>query len=225
MTVAVIADCHLGGPGGGAEPLVEQLRALPEQGCRRCILLGDVFHVWVAYRHFETPEVAAVLAALRQLRRQGVRVEYVEGNRDFFLAGSPYADAFDRIATEIPFSAAGVRYLAVHGDGLNDRDYAYRFWRWLSKSPPVRFLIRHTPKRLAHRLVHSTEQRLAQTNFKHKYRLPEEVIRAYAARRLAEGHDVLLLGHFHAARSWPVPGGEVRLLDAWFNSRQVEWFR
>ena len=46
-----------------------------------------------------------------------------------------------------------------------------------------------------------------------------------AERRLAEGHDVLLLGHFHEPRVWPVAGGEVRLLDAWFRSREVEWLR
>jgi hypothetical protein len=40
---------------------------------------------------------------------------------------------------------------------------------------------------------------------------------------LASGHDVLMLGHFHEPLSWGVAGGEVRILDAWFNSRAVEW--
>lgn len=225
MSVAVITDCHLGGPGGEAEPLIEQLRALPEQGCRRVILLGDIFHVWIGARRFETPEVAAVVPELRRLREMGLRVEYVEGNRDFFLQGSPYAEAFDRIAFEIPFSVGGVRYLAVHGDGLNDRDLQYRFWRWLSKSWLSRGLVTRIPRRLAQRTIDSTEARLAKTNFKHKAQVPEAVIRRYAQERLTEGHDVLLLGHFHEPRHWQVEGGEVRLLDAWFRSQRVEWFR
>lgn len=225
MSVALIADAHLSGPGGPAGPLVAQLEALPAQGCRRLVLMGDLFQAWVGFRSFETPDVAAVVAALRKLREQGVRVEYVEGNRDFFLAGSPYAGAFDRIALETSFEVGGVRYLAVHGDGLNDKDWKYRFWRWLSKSAPVRLAVGGIPRRLAHRLVHSTEQRLSQTNFKHRVNLPEAAIRGYAERRLAEGHDVLLLGHFHEPRVWRVAGGEVRLLDAWFRSRAVEWLR
>ena len=36
--------------------------------------------------------------------------------------------------------------------------------------------------------------------------------------------DVLLLGHFHEERTWPVGNGEVRLLEAWFKSRRVERF-
>jgi UDP-2,3-diacylglucosamine hydrolase len=225
MSIALISDAHLGGPGGPAGPLVAQLRALPGQGCRRLVLMGDLFQAWVGFRSFETEDVRAVVAALRDLRARGVRIDYVEGNRDFFLAGSPYADAFDRVALETAFEVGGVRYLAVHGDGLNDQDWKYRFWRRLSKSAPVRLAVRATPRALANRMVHSTERRLSRTNFKHRAALPEAAIRAYAERRLAEGHDVLLLGHFHEPRVWQVKGGEVRMLDAWFRSREVEWLR
>jgi UDP-2,3-diacylglucosamine hydrolase len=223
MSVAIIADAHLGGPGGPAGPLIEQLQNLPAQGCRRLILLGDIFQAWVGFRHFETRDITAVVEALRDLRRLGIEIDYIEGNRDFYLEGSPYADAFDRIGLETSFEENGVRYLAVHGDGLNERDWQYRFWRWLSKSAPVRLLIRSIPSALAHRIVHSTEARLSQTNFKHKVQLPEAAIRRYAERRLGEGYDVLLLGHFHEPQVWQVRGGEVRLLDAWYKSRRVEW--
>jgi UDP-2,3-diacylglucosamine hydrolase len=221
--IALVADSHLSGPGGPAGPLLEQLTALPAQGCGRLILMGDIFQAWIGSPRFETADSAKVVDALRDLRRRGIRIDYVEGNRDFFLKDSVYADAFDGVVLETTFEVDGVRYLAVHGDGLNDRDWKYRFWRWLSKSAPVRFLVFHIPRRLAHRMVHSTERRLSQTNFKHRAVLPEEAIRRYAERRLSEGHDVLLLGHFHEPRTWTVKGGEVRLLDAWFRSRQVEW--
>jgi UDP-2,3-diacylglucosamine hydrolase len=224
MPVAVVADAHLGGPGGEAGPLVRQLDALLDQDCDRLVLLGDIFHVWVGDRRYETAEVRAVAAAIERLRAGGLPVDYVEGNRDFFLDRGPYASLFDRLAAEVTFEAAGIRYLAVHGDGLNDRDWQYRFWRWLSKSLPCRLAVLNMPNRLAQRFVTSTEARLGRTNFKHKRRVPKEVIRAYGARRLREGHDVLLLGHFHAPHAWPTGSGEVRVLDAWFNSRRVEWF-
>lgn len=222
--VAVVADSHLSGPGGPAGPLIDQLEALPDQGYGRLVLLGDIFQAWIGSSRFETADISALAASLRSLRRRGLRIDYIEGNRDFYLKDSPYADAFDFVGTEVAFEAGGKRYLAVHGDGINDRDWQYRFWRKLSKSAPVRLAVTRIPRPLAHRLVHSTEQRLSQTNFKHKSRLPEAEIRAYAERRLAQGHDVLLLGHFHEARLWQVQGGEVRVLEAWFSSRRVELF-
>ncbi|MEM9554665.1 MAG: UDP-2,3-diacylglucosamine diphosphatase [Acidobacteriota bacterium] len=223
MSIAVVADAHLGGPGGDGDELAAQLRELPQRGCRRLVLLGDIFHVWVGSRRFETPEVRKLMPVLRGLRDRGVRVDYIEGNRDFFLDTSPYVDAFDSIGLELSFEVGGRRVLAVHGDGLNDRDRQYRAWRWLSKSPPVRFLVLRLPDALAQRAVAGTEQRLAQTNFKHRDRLPEESIVAYGTRRLGEGHDLLLLGHFHEPRLWQLERGAVRVVDAWFRSRRVEW--
>jgi UDP-2,3-diacylglucosamine hydrolase len=220
--VALLADAHLGGPGGPAAPLIAQLAALPGAGVGRLVLLGDLFQAWVGFRRFETRDIAAVVETLRALRRQGMRIDCIEGNRDFFLAGSPYADAFDDIGSEVSFHAGGCRYLAVHGDDLNDEDWQYRFWRRLSKSDLTRWLASRLPASVARRLVDTTERRLSRTNFRHRHRLPEAAIRRYAEHRLAEGYDVLLVGHFHEARTWPVAGGEVRLLTAWFRSREIE---
>jgi len=131
--------------------------------------------------------------------------------------------AFDVTSTEFSCSSEGRRVLFVHGDGLNDRDRKYRFWRWLSKSAPVRATMRGLPSAVARRLVAKTERGLADTNFRHKSRIPEEAVRRYARRRIAEGYDLVVLGHFHEARTWRVDGGEVRLLEAWFRSRRIEW--
>lgn len=223
MSVALIADAHLGGPGGDAGPLVAQLDALPAQGARRLVLMGDIFQGWVGFERFETDAVRQVVAALRRLRVAGVRVDYIEGNRDFFLAGGPYADAFDTVCREVAFTAGGKRYLAVHGDGLDHRDWKYRFWRRASKSALSRMVVSWTPRGLARRLVDSTERSLSKTNRKHKRQIPRDVLQAYAEERLAEGHDALLVGHFHEEHRWPVDGGEVWLLEAWYDSRRVEW--
>lgn len=224
MPVAVVADAHLGGPGGDAGPLVEQLEALSERDCERLVLLGDMMQAWIGFERFETDEVRELVAVLRRLRARGIPVHYVEGNRDFFLDRSPYADAFATLGTEYAFTTDGVRYLVVHGDGLDERDRQYHLWRKLSKSALSRLVVGRIPHRFAQRLVRSTEARLSYTNMKHKREIPEDVVRRYGERRLAEGYDVLLLGHFHEPRRYEVPGGEVRILDAWFHSHRVEWF-
>jgi UDP-2,3-diacylglucosamine hydrolase len=224
MSTAVIADAHIGGPGGPPAPLIRQLEELGDGPCRRLILLGDLFHVWVGDRRYETPEIRSVVEALGTLKEKGVRLDYVEGNRDFFIGRGPYAELFDQVGSEVVFTAGGKRYLAVHGDGLNDADYMYRFWHWLSKSPLSRFMMHNLPGPLARTAVHQTEHQLAKTNFKHKSHIPEKVILEYAERRLGTDYDVLVLGHFHEPKTWQVSAGEVHLLDAWYRSQRVEWF-
>ncbi len=223
MSVAIIADCHLGGPGGDAEPLLAQLEEFEDRGCRHVVLMGDIFHVWVGKRSFETPLIRQVLAAFERLRKAGIKLDYIEGNRDFFIGQGPYASVFDTVATEITFEVEGTKYLAVHGDGLNDRDRQYLFWRWFSKSLPVRWAVSILPPPLARYLMHSSEAKLAKTNFKHKANIPRDAILRYAAGRLPGNFDVLILGHFHEARVWPSGEGEVRIIDAWFNHHHIEW--
>jgi len=221
--IAVVADAHVGGPGGAVEPLLAQLDELSPERCEQVVFLGDIFQVWVGLSRFETAEIRAFLACVANLRKRGLRTIYLEGNRDFFIAKGAVAAAFDVASTEFSCTSDGRRVLFVHGDGLNDRDRKYRFWRWLSKSAPARATMRGLPSAVARRLVAKTERGLADTNFRHKSRIPEEAVRRYARRRIAEGHDLVVLGHFHEARTWQVDGGEVRLLEAWFRSRRIEW--
>lgn len=220
---ALLADAHVGGPGGGGADLVRQLEELEPGRCDLLLVLGDLFHVWVGDARYETDEIRLLVPALEGVRRRGIEIRYVEGNRDFFLDDSVYAGCFDSISREHAFECGGLRYLAVHGDGLNDRDWRYRFWRRLSKNAVSRAAARRLPASLAGRLVNGMDRRLARTNFEHKVRIPEQVIQRYAETRLREGHDVLLLGHFHQPRRWRVSGGEVRVVDAWFRARALEW--
>ena len=55
------------------------------------------------------------------------------------------------------------------------------------------------------------EARLYRSNFKHKTRLPVEMIRAFAERRFREGVDAPL-GHFHKSWTGQVGSGRVEIL-------------
>jgi UDP-2,3-diacylglucosamine hydrolase len=223
VAVALLADAHVGGPGGRGDDLARELDALEAGSCELLLILGDLFHVWVGDARYETEEIQRMLPVLDAVRQRGVETRYLEGNRDFFLEDSRYARHFDSVELEHAFERAGVRYLAVHGDGIDEHDWRYRFWRGLSKNPVMRVASRLLPAALARRVVHGMDRRLAETNFEHKVRIPEAAIRRYGEKRLAEGHDVLLLGHFHHPRRFAVAGGEVRVLDAWFKRRSLEW--
>jgi UDP-2,3-diacylglucosamine hydrolase len=217
---AVFADCHVGRSPGDERPFLEALEAARRRGAQAITLLGDVFHFFIAHPKFETPAVRAFLNEVERLAGEGVPVTYVEGNRDFFLRGS-YAERYFRgVVSEELFQAGPRRFLATHGDLLNDRDYPYRFWRFLSKNRVSRAAVGLVPRGPANRFVWGVEARLYRTNFKHKTRLPFETIRAFARRRFREGVDVLLLGHFHRSWSEEVDGGRVEILPAFVEERR-----
>jgi len=217
---AVFADCHVGRRPGDEGPFLHALDAARARGVRQITLLGDIFHFFIAHPKFETPAIARFLEKARAFKDAGLPITYVEGNRDFFLRGSYAESAFGGVCDEQTFEQGGRRFLATHGDLLNEKDLPYRFWRFLSKNPVSRAALSVVPKETGNRLVWKTEARLYRSNFKHKTRLPVEMIRAFAERRFRRGVDVLLLGHFHKSWTEDVAGGRVEILPAFVDERR-----
>lgn len=217
---AVFADCHVGRRPGDEGPFLSALEQAARRGARSISLLGDIFHFFIAHPKFETPAIASFLTTVQRLNEQGVPVVYVEGNRDFFLRGSYVEHYFRQVADEETFDAGGRRFFLTHGDLINERDVPYRFWRALSKNPVSRAALDFVPKEAGNRLVWKVEARLYRSNFKHKTRLPFDLIRAFARRRFAEGIDVVLLGHFHKSWAEEIGGGRVEILPAFVDERQ-----
>ena len=222
--IAIVADAHIGGPGGSGAELYRQLEELPQSGCTDLLLLGDLFHVWVGSTKYENQAIRQFIKLTGDLRARGIRIHYVEGNRDFFLDDSPYRQAFDRYGMELEFALdGGQRVLAIHGDRVNWADKRHMFWSGFSKSALVRTLMRRLPYRLARWLVDYAEREIAKTNRKHRIEIPEVALRQFGERRMTGDVDLVVMGHFHEPASLAVEGGEVRLIDAWYHSRRVEW--
>ena len=217
---AVFADCHVGRRPDDEGPFLDALERVADRGASAISLLGDIFHFFIAHPKFETVAIRRFLDTVDRLAKRGVPVTYVEGNRDFFLRGSYVEHHFREVCNEETFDVAGRRFLLAHGDLLNEADVPYRFWRALSKNPLARASLSLIPKRLGNRLVWKTEARLYRSNFKHKTRLPVEMIRQFALRRFAEGFDAILLGHFHKSWTEDVGGGRIEILPAFVDERR-----
>lgn len=219
--IFVIGDSHIGladGDEAGIVAWVERLKALRP---RALYLNGDVFHYFIGHRNFVTRSVEAFFAALRGLRDSGVAVHYVEGNRDFFLEGSLAETAVTEISLRQDIRAGDKRYLVIHGDMINDRDHMYRFWRWLSKNPLMKLGVMLIPKRIAKSIVDEMERKLAKTNFKHRYRIPTDIMERYGRARAAEGYDAVVFGHFHKKLEIPAGEATVYVLPAWFDGGEA----
>jgi UDP-2,3-diacylglucosamine pyrophosphatase LpxH len=217
---AVFADCHVGRRPDDDAPFLQALDRAARDGAKSISLLGDIFHFFIAHKKFETPAITRFLRRAEELRARGVAVTYIEGNRDFFLRGSYVEPYFQSICDEETFEVGDKRFLLTHGDLLNEADLPYRFWRFLSKNRVSRFCLNFVPKAAGNRLVWRTEARLHRANFKHKQRLPVDMIRRFARRRFDRGIDVLLLGHFHKSWTEPLGRGRVEILPAFVEERR-----
>lgn len=176
-------------------------------------ILGDLFNLWFGYRKFGLPHHQRVVRALESLRDRGVRIFYVEGNRDFHLRRAHLGRPFHQVAEDHHVETfRGWRIWATHGDEINLEDRQYRMWKAVSKSAPVYGAFSLLPGSWGMKLGESLERRLSGTNLEHKGEFPLDHCRRYARRVMEQGCQALVLGHFHEERK--IPLGEVNGREA-----------
>jgi UDP-2,3-diacylglucosamine hydrolase len=218
--IFVIGDSHIGLSDGSETPILSWLDRMAALRPRALYLNGDLFHYLIADPKFYTSSVANVFARFRALRDSGIAIHYVEGNRDFFLHGSFAEEAVTDVALEFAITAGDRKYLIVHGDMINDRDIPYRFWRWASKNAMSKFALNFIPRKVARGFVDRIENRLSDSNFKHKYQLPIERMKAYGRTRGAEGFTHIVFGHFHEKLVLE-DATTVTVLPAWYETGEA----
>jgi UDP-2,3-diacylglucosamine hydrolase len=222
--VAFVGDVHIERDDPALPDFLEFLDRLGRR-VSRIVFMGDLFNVWIAGGGLEPPHQAAVVERMRGLRRRGIVVHYLEGNRDYWVGRHHTGTAVDEASTEgLVEHVGGHRIWAAHGDLVNVEDRQYRAWRRLSRSAPVGLVFRLLPSSRRVRAAESIERRMRGTNLEYKRDFPERLVSEYARCRFDEGYDVVVLGHFHVERDIEVDGerasGRVLVLPEWRESRR-----
>ena len=195
--MVVIADSHMVRKDEELDRFVALIDSLKGTAAR-LYLLGDIFNIWLGHRRFEMDHMGPVLDALRRLARSGTVIRYVEGNRDYHIAGGYLGDPFEAVIPDgesIEF--AGRRFWITHGDLVNEADRQYRLWRRLSKGRALWAAVTALPASAGTALANALELRLRGTNVRHKSYFPMEACERYGRRLVSEGYDRVLLGHIH----------------------------
>jgi len=223
VSLAFVGDVHLEADDAALAPFLALLRRLGRTSSH-VVLMGDLFNLWVGRREMEQPHQTAVLTALTALRAQGIRVSYLEGNRDYRVRAHE-GTAFDRVtAGGLVLDCGGRRVVAIHGDLANPADVRYRWWRRLSRSAPLWAAFCALPRARRARLAAGLERRLRASNRAFKGGIDDDLLRRYAASLVAGPGELVVLGHFHVERDLalapPAPPGRVIVVPEWKGTRR-----
>ncbi|MEN3027482.1 MAG: UDP-2,3-diacylglucosamine diphosphatase [Chlorobiota bacterium] len=216
--VCFFGDVHLGCGSRAeqrrrAELLTTFLLCLPSR-YSHVVIIGDLFDFWFDYRTVIPKLFWDTVAALGTLRRRGVSIDYIVGNHDFGhwrffkeeLGIEPKREGVQCLWN-------GRRFYIAHGDGTMPEDWGYRLLRSLLHSRWAQSLYRLLHPDIGIQLA----QWASRASRQHTALPPQRLIaslEAFAAQKLAEGYDVVVLGHSHypvlkeLGNGWYVnPGG------------------
>lgn len=164
-------------------------------------LLGDIFDLWFGSPGLTFGFQKPVVSRLRELRRGGLRLYYVEGNRDFYLKKHHEGHTFDAVEeVEMRATAGGKKIYLSHGDTVNRADIPYRFWKAISKNRFSFGAVSLLPSSIVLPLADWIERKLKRSNHRFRGSFPERDCREFALRQFSVGMDMVVLGHFHTER-------------------------
>jgi UDP-2,3-diacylglucosamine hydrolase len=205
MNLYVISDLHIWGSG---DPLYHSLLALVRDRSRpsdTLVLAGDLFDIFVGNKEVFVSEYSEFIAELKAAARRGVQIHYIEGNHDFQLRGALGGiGGLELHSEKVTVSCEGKRFFIAHGDLADGKDYGYRLLRGFLRSPVVKTAVALAPGELVRRIGMKSSQYSRERTPRIPTELPIErrermrtVYRSFAAERLSEGYDFVVMGHCH----------------------------
>ena len=124
-----LSDIHLGTKGCQADKLLDFLRRYDAD---TIFLVGDIVDGWALKSAWYWPQNHNdVVQKILRKARKGTRVVYIPGNHDEFLRDyyGSHLGGIEVVESAIHVTAAGRRYLVIHGDLF---DVVIRHARWLA---------------------------------------------------------------------------------------------
>lgn len=186
-------------------------------------ILGDLFDTWIGSRARLEPGHRLALLSIERAAREGLRVFFLEGNRDFLLGPEIGREfGFVVLPPRLTLELGGQRVCLTHGDELLLRDRGHQRLRWLLRSGITRALAETLSEALIERIAqflrrNSRGNPSGPRRHPPRERLdfsPEEV-----ARLARAGVEVVICGHLHREEQREVLDGErpcrVFSLGAW----------
>ncbi|NQW30852.1 MAG: UDP-2,3-diacylglucosamine diphosphatase [Ignavibacteria bacterium] len=201
--VVFFSDVHLGyGPKTtdvARENLLIEFLAQIAPTTHHLFIVGDLFDYWFDYEtviprhHFRT------LNCLKQLRDSGIGITYLMGNHDFGHHNFFHDELGISIERgDVDATINGTRIYISHGDGKAHNDKGYLILRSVLRNKFALWIYRKLHPNLgiglASRTSYSSRDFTSSKEFGTK-----DGLRDFAAEKVAEGFQYVVMGHRHQA--------------------------
>jgi len=196
MKALFLADAHLKDVTDDANPkltrLFDSMTMVDD-----LFILGDFFDFWFCRDGRLYPAFTHIIDKLVDLKRQGVRITFFEGNHDFFM-GSFFSDKLGMtVFTEwAEIDLDGRKVLLSHGDTVDKTNRKYFFIRKILRSRPFYILQNNIPLTLLWKIARLSSVVSKELTIESDNRLAKKM-EAFSLEKLNEGYDAVILGHCH----------------------------
>lgn len=218
-----VSDVHLGFGPPDADRARERALATTLRGiaadATRVFIVGDLFDYWFDYKHVIPRDFVRTLAALHDLRDAGVEITYLMGNHDF----GHYSYFRDVLGVEVlehdlDITLGTKRFLIAHGDGKAHNDAGYRVLRRILRNKTIQATYRLLHPTIGIGLASGTSRGSRAYTDQKDYGTVDG-LREFAARKISEGADFVVMGHRHRVTQEQIGSGQYINLGDWLGAQ------
>lgn len=194
------SDAHLG-IGSREEDRAKERRIIQflefvQQDAEHVFIVGDLFDYWFEYRSVVPKGYTRLLGKLGELTDKGIFVTFVAGNHDFWLKDYFTVELGMEVSLDpIERIIGGKRFYIHHGDGLIRDDRGYRILKRILRNKFNIWLFSLVHPDLTGAIARWSSGTSRQYTGSRKYEETDMV--EFAADRIREGFDYVIMGHHH----------------------------
>ncbi len=197
MRVLFISDLHLNEDSPAAVRAFFAFLEGPAQTANALYILGDLFEYW-AGDDDDTPLARQIATALTVLAKNGVRIFFMAGNRDFLLGADYARDAsLERLPDPTLLALDDSRVLISHGDMLCTDDTAYQTYRSQVRESQWQQAFLARPLTERKQIIHGLRQRSIAAKQEKAAEIMDVNDSAVTALLREYDYPVLVHGHTH----------------------------
>jgi UDP-2,3-diacylglucosamine hydrolase len=162
-------------------------------------IVGDLFDFWFGYKTVIFNQFFPILSKINEIRERGCRIIYIAGNHDFHFG--PIFDKVIPIETHqqpCTLELDGKTILLHHGDGIDNKDIRYNFFKFIIRSCFATKLSEFLHPNLGWKIAKALSK--TSHSYFHKKSKKERYLKAcddYSMKKFREGYDIIIFGHLH----------------------------
>lgn len=218
-----ISDLHLHPK---EEDISERFTAFLKWAVKKSVktiyILGDFFHVWAGDDTLDdwSREIAEQLF---HLKKQGINVCYMHGNRDFLL-GKKFANlaGWTLLSEPTLIDLGGEKIMLAHGDRYCTKDLGHQRFRLVTRNKIFSILFLCLPIKYRERLVNQVRHR-SQSNNSRSMEEMDVVMESVMQHMQKNKVKQLIHGHTHKPGIFPIVSSKLirYVLSDWDDSPKL----
>jgi len=177
-------------------------------------IMGDFFDYYFEYKNQKQSEFDYLLSKIEKMKDNGFEIYFIAGNHDYWIGNYFKKYTNKTYLDDTTVSHKNTSIYVTHGDGILSWDTSYRLLKKVLRSNIFITTYSLLPKSIANKIAEkiSHERKDSHKIDQDKLNRIHDELESFAEEKIAEGHNYVIMGHYHHSYHKTLDSGELILL-------------